>query len=91
VRHGLFEKNILEDNGRFGISIGHKDSDNLLLRNTVRGNHQDGIHFRNEIEGHGGAFETAFSITSSRTMASERTPPVCAFEAKPAASYFAAT
>ncbi|HZN56815.1 MAG TPA: right-handed parallel beta-helix repeat-containing protein [Planctomycetota bacterium] len=51
VRHGLFEKNILEDNGRFGISIGHKDSDNLLLRNTVRGNHQDGIHFRNEIEG----------------------------------------
>jgi hypothetical protein len=48
VRHGLFEDNVLESNGRFGISIGHKDSDNLLCRNIVRLNHQDGIFFRNE-------------------------------------------
>jgi parallel beta-helix repeat protein len=48
VRHGLFEKNILENNGRFGISIGHKDTDNLLENNQVRSNHQDGIFFRNE-------------------------------------------
>lgn len=48
VRHGLFEDNILESNGRFGISIGHKDSDNLLRCNIVRLNHQNGIFFRNE-------------------------------------------
>ena len=54
VRHGLFEKNILEDNGRFGISIGHKDSDNLLQDNRVRFNQEDGIFFRNETEGMAG-------------------------------------
>lgn len=51
VRHGLFEKNILEKNGRFGISIGHKDSDNLLCDNIVRLNKQDGVFFRNESVG----------------------------------------
>jgi len=54
VKHGLFEKNILEDNGRFGISIGHKDTDNLLRENQVRANHQDGVFFRNESEGMAG-------------------------------------
>jgi polygalacturonase len=48
VRHGLFEKNLLEDNGRYGISIGHKDSDNLLQENIVRSNQEDGVFFRNE-------------------------------------------
>ncbi|HVV73789.1 MAG TPA: right-handed parallel beta-helix repeat-containing protein, partial [Verrucomicrobiae bacterium] len=47
-------KNILEDNGRFGISIGHKDTDNLLEENEVRGNHEDGVFFRNETEGMAG-------------------------------------
>ncbi|HWN96736.1 MAG TPA: right-handed parallel beta-helix repeat-containing protein [Methylomirabilota bacterium] len=54
VKHGLFEKNILENNGRFGISIGHKDTDNLLRDNEVRANHQDGVFFRNESEGMAG-------------------------------------
>ncbi len=48
VRHGLFEDNLLEGNGQFGISIGHKDSDNLIRRNIVRSNSRDGIFFRNE-------------------------------------------
>lgn len=48
VRHGTFENNILEENGQFGISIGHKDSDNLLRRNIVRSNKEHGIFFRNE-------------------------------------------
>jgi parallel beta-helix repeat protein len=48
VRHGLFEDNLLTENGRFGISIGHKDSDNLLRRNAVRENKQHGVFFRNE-------------------------------------------
>jgi len=54
VRHGLFEKNLLENNGRYGISIGHKDTDNLLQDNEVRGNREDGVFFRNESEGMAG-------------------------------------
>lgn len=54
VRYGTFEKNILEDNGRYGISIGHKDTDNLLAGNEVRANRQEGIFFRNETEGMAG-------------------------------------
>ncbi len=38
VKEGLFEDNTLEGNRRFGISIGHKDTDNLLRNNQVRSN-----------------------------------------------------
>ena len=54
VRHGLFEENVLEENGQFGISIGHKDSDNVLRKNIVRLNQQDGVFFRNESLGMAG-------------------------------------
>jgi len=54
VRHGLFESNQLIENGRFGISIGHKDSDNLLRGNLVRLSGGHGIYFRNESEGMAG-------------------------------------
>ena len=54
VKQGVFEDNILEANGRYGISIGHKDTDNLLRRNQVRANHEDGIFFRNETSGMAG-------------------------------------
>ncbi len=48
VKYGLFENNVLEQNKRFGISIGHKDSDNLFRHNTLRQNKQHGLFFRNE-------------------------------------------
>lgn len=51
VRHGTFEDNLLEANGRYGISIGHKDSDNLIQSNLVMENALDGIFFRNETYG----------------------------------------
>jgi hypothetical protein len=51
VQAGLFENNLLEGNRRFGISIGHKDTDNLLRANRVIGNHQAGVFFREETEG----------------------------------------
>jgi hypothetical protein len=54
VKQGVFEDNLLEGNYRFGISIGHKDTDNLLRNNQVRLNHQDGVFFRNESEGMAG-------------------------------------
>ncbi len=50
VRHGLFEDNEIRGNKRIGISIGHKDSDNLFRRNTVIGNTEAGVFFRNETE-----------------------------------------
>jgi hypothetical protein len=51
VRHGVFENNRLEENGRFGISIGHKDSDNLLAGNQVLRNASSGVFFRDEAGG----------------------------------------
>jgi len=39
------------NNGRFGISIGHKDSDNLIQRNQVLRNASSGVFFRNETMG----------------------------------------
>jgi parallel beta-helix repeat protein len=54
VRHGLFEDNVLENNGRYGISIGHKDTDNLLRNNQVRANAEDGVFFRKESLGMAG-------------------------------------
>jgi parallel beta-helix repeat protein len=54
VKYGTFEDNLLEGNGRYGISIGHKDTDNLLRKNQVRGNQEAGIYFRNESEGMAG-------------------------------------
>jgi len=50
VKYGTFENNLMEANGRFGISIGHKDSDNLFRGNTIRRNKQHGLFFRNETE-----------------------------------------
>jgi hypothetical protein len=48
VRHSVFEDNVLEGNGRHGISIGHKDTDNLLRNNQVLANAEDGVCFRDE-------------------------------------------
>jgi polygalacturonase len=51
VRHGRFEDNILAGNGRYGISIGHKDSDNLLRHNHIIANAENGVYFRPETVG----------------------------------------
>jgi hypothetical protein len=51
VRHGVFEGNRLEDNGEAGISIGHKDSDNVLRGNHVVRNGACGVLFREEAAG----------------------------------------
>ncbi|MFA5264002.1 MAG: right-handed parallel beta-helix repeat-containing protein [Opitutaceae bacterium] len=54
VKEGLFEDNLLEGNARHGISIGHKDTDNLIRRNRVIGNREAGIYFRDETVGMAG-------------------------------------
>jgi hypothetical protein len=48
VSDGLAENCVLSDNGRYGISIGHRDTDNIIRRCTFERNKQVGILFRNE-------------------------------------------
>ncbi|MBI2300728.1 MAG: right-handed parallel beta-helix repeat-containing protein [Armatimonadetes bacterium] len=48
VRGGEFAGNRIEDNGGQGISIGHKDTDNLFEHNRILRNGQHGVLFRNE-------------------------------------------
>jgi len=50
VRWGLAEKNFIEGNKRFGISIGHRDTDNVVRDNDVRASGEVGILFRKEPE-----------------------------------------
>ncbi len=50
VRGGVAEGNWLENNGGYGMSIGHKDSDNFIRRNTVMGNKRGGVYWRAESE-----------------------------------------
>jgi hypothetical protein len=57
VREGVFEKNTIHHNGhirhRSGVSIGHKDTDNLIARNHIYENHKHGICFRVQTEANG--------------------------------------
>jgi parallel beta-helix repeat protein len=48
VRFGLAEGNTIDDNKKFGISIGHRDSDNTVRKNTVRRSGTSGVLFRPE-------------------------------------------
>ena len=50
VRGGVAEGNWLEDNGGYGMSIGHKDSDNFVRRNTIVRNKRGGVYWRAEAE-----------------------------------------
>ena len=45
AQHGLYEKNVIEDCS-YGITIGHRDSDNLIRDNDIRRSGLAGIHFR---------------------------------------------
>jgi hypothetical protein len=48
VSDGLAEDCILAENSRYGISIGHRDTDNIIRRCTIERNGEVGILFRNE-------------------------------------------
>jgi hypothetical protein len=50
VKGGVAEGNWLEGNGGFGMSIGHKDTDNTVRGNTIIGNRAGGVYWRNETE-----------------------------------------
>ncbi|MEQ1824230.1 MAG: right-handed parallel beta-helix repeat-containing protein [Fimbriimonadaceae bacterium] len=48
VSFGVFAGNIIERNGEHGVSIGHKDTDNRFLENTMTRNGIAGVYFRQE-------------------------------------------
>ena len=48
VKWSLAEKNMIEGNRRFGVSIGHNDTDNVVRDNDIRSSGEVGVLFRNE-------------------------------------------
>jgi hypothetical protein len=48
VKFGLAEKNQIADNRSYGISIGHRDTDNLIVENAVLRSGKVGVLFRPE-------------------------------------------
>jgi hypothetical protein len=48
VKQGLAEKNVIADNRSYGISIGHRDTDNTIRDNDVRRSGKVGVLFRPE-------------------------------------------
>jgi parallel beta helix pectate lyase-like protein len=48
VKYGLAENNTIEDTKTAGISVGHRDTDNIIRHNTVKRSGQAGILFRPE-------------------------------------------
>jgi hypothetical protein len=53
VKWGLCEGNTILDNRRFGVSVGHNDTDNLIRNNEIQRSGQVGVLFRQE---HGPSF-----------------------------------
>ncbi len=54
VKWGLAEKNYIEGSRRFGVSIGHHDTDNVVRDNDIRASGEVGVLFRQE---RGAAFQ----------------------------------
>jgi hypothetical protein len=48
VKFGLAEKNVIEDSRSYGISIGHRDTDNVICENEVLRSGKAGVLFRPE-------------------------------------------
>ncbi len=51
VKYGLAENNSIDGNRRFGISIGHCDTDNVIRNNTITNSGEIGVLFRDDPRG----------------------------------------
>lgn len=49
VQQARYEQNQSWNNGRDGISLGHKDTDNIFVGNSFSGNGRAGIYLRDEV------------------------------------------
>ena len=52
VKYGLAEKNTIDANRSYGVSIGHNDTDNVMRDNEITRSGKIGILFRDESRGH---------------------------------------
>lgn len=50
VKYGIVEDNVIEDSEKVGISIGHRDTDNIVRNNIIRRSGEHGILFREHTE-----------------------------------------
>jgi len=48
VKHGLAERNTIHDNRKYGVSIGHRDTNNLICDNEIARSGSAGVLFRPE-------------------------------------------
>jgi len=51
VRGGIAEKNVIEESRSFGVSIGHRDTDNIVAENEILRSGKVGVLFRAESPG----------------------------------------
>ena len=51
VKYGLAEENRIAENGNYGVSIGHNDTDNVMRHNEITGSGKVGILFRDDARG----------------------------------------
>jgi hypothetical protein len=65
VKWALVEKNSMLDNKRFGVSIGHNDTDNLVRNNEVARSGKVGIYLRQE---HGPTFSPSRNTIESNRV-----------------------
>jgi hypothetical protein len=69
-RHAIAEGNLIEDCGKYGISIGHRDTDNLVRHNVIRRSGEVGIYFRRHPDGkrdpHRNIFEDNLIVDSGK-------------------------
>lgn len=48
VKHGAAEQNVIAGNRRYGVSIGHRDTDNVVRNNQILNSGEVGVLFRKE-------------------------------------------
>ena len=65
VKWGLVENNTMADNRRFGVSIGHNDTDNVVRKNEVLRSGRTGIYLRQE---HGPTFAPSRNLIESNRV-----------------------
>ncbi len=73
VQNGAFGDNKIYNNGRYGISIGHKDIDNVFTSNHIYENGAHGVYWREENEenaGHRNTFTNNIVENNGRKGAS---------------------
>ncbi|MGE3313934.1 MAG: right-handed parallel beta-helix repeat-containing protein [Planctomycetaceae bacterium] len=51
IKYGLAEKNVIQGNRDYGVSIGHNDTDNIIRDNDIQYSGKVGVLFRDENRG----------------------------------------